>query len=174
MSKTRKIKPAKKEKLSSFVAAISDITGYTDGLIKTRSGYIGMLRVPGTDIVNYQEGDQEVAYRGFGSALQNSTTSVKMVFMDISPNLEEQKKYFTYQLERTQHPYRKELLMRQITYMENLEQEQKERMAYLLFFHADSKEIYRSMDIYRNYMKDVQLCSIAEMTEVIKNLLGAE
>ena len=111
--------------------AISDITGVEGEYIKTRNGYIGVLRMPGTDIINYQPGDQETTYRGFGQALQNCSIATKMVFMDVSPSLEEQKNHILYRLEDTKHPYRRELLMRQMRYMENLEAGQKERMAYL-------------------------------------------
>lgn len=174
--KGQKIKPVKTAKLDSFVLSASDIIGLEGEYIKTRSGYIGMLRVPGTDIINYQPGDQETAFRGFGQALQNGTVPVKMVFMDVSPKLEEQKNNIMYQMERTQHPYRRELLLRQMRYMENLEAGQKERMAYLLFFHEDTREISRSMNLYRNAMTDVQpgFCTPQEMTEVMANLLCAE
>ena len=51
--KVRKVKSAKPAQLDSFVLAISDITGVEGEYIKTRNGYIGVLRMPGTDIINY-------------------------------------------------------------------------------------------------------------------------
>lgn len=165
-------KPAKRAKLNSFVSAVSDITGIDGEFIKTRSGFAGMLRAPGTDIINYQPGDQETAFQRFGQALQNSTVPVKMVFMDVAPNLEEQKNNIKYRMGRTQHPYRRELLARQMRYMEKLETGQRERMAYLLFFHENQMEIARSMNVYRNAMPDIQPCTAEEITQVTANLLG--
>lgn len=99
LSKPRKIPQNKEHKLSDFVLSAGNIVGIEDDkYIRTRTGYIGILKVPGIDIVNFKKLDREIAQGAFGRALQSCGLAHKLVFVDYSPDYSSQIRFLRQRL----------------------------------------------------------------------------
>lgn len=176
--KVKKVKPQVTVKLDRFVTDISSITGFKHGCVKTKSGYFATIQVPGIDIVNAKQNDKDICYTAWGNAIQSCKVNSKPVFLKQKPCYDNQIKYLSGRLAHQNHPYRRELLSRQIEWLEYYSDNQTDRMSYIMFFGKEPKELVKSAENYIHYLTAAKtrghLCTREEMIPILRIMLCGE
>ena len=176
LSKPRKIPQIKEHKLSDFVLSAGNIVGIEDDkYIRTRTGYIGILKVPGIDIVNFKKLDREIAQGAFGRALQSCGLAHKLVFVDYSPDYSSQIRFLRQRLRLVTHQYRRHLLERQIEWITHHQDNQSDRLSFIMLFAKTKEEIDDGANIYINAFLDakvaITVCDSSDFNPFLISLL---
>ncbi|MFT3950663.1 MAG: hypothetical protein QM689_01645 [Oscillospiraceae bacterium] len=132
--------------------------------------YICVIRISGIDIFGYSEADTNMVYGNFAKATIALKLPHKYVFTDSHPFLSANKEFLQYKLERTEHPFRRHLLAREIQRMELLEQNQQDRLAYLIVFGTYPDNLLKACREYISMMQidtSVEICDKTEVMHVL-------
>jgi hypothetical protein len=166
----------KKNGESNFVTSISPITGLDDGrYVRTTSGYIGVVKVPGIDIFNMKDNEREKAFIAFGNAIVALNIPVKIVFISCKPDFSSQKANLAQHELKQQNEVRKEILSRMRSNYEWLETNSKQRLPFVLFFSDDKSKIDVAMNRFISCMAmemlSPSICYENDIVTVFKALL---
>lgn len=171
--KTYKTKKPKIRQLDTFVLQISDILGLQDDkYIRTKQGYALLLKIMGIDILGYQEDDRNMAMQNFSRAIQLCKLPQKYLLLDVRPDLSEQKEHVTRQLHTAEHPHRRMILERQLGFLETIETQTSDRIAFLMIFSGSQLLLDENASRFMTAMADtgVTVCEGVELTSVLRNL----
>lgn len=169
----RKPRLLKKTDLITSFIDISDIgENYLTFKRKTNK-YITILKISGIDIFNYNDDDQGSIFNSFGKATKSLTLPYKYVFTNARPDLSKQKDFINYKLEKVNHSFCKELLERQFNYFDFIENNQRDRLAYLIIFGDDIPQLIQSAERYKAIMVDtaVEIISGKEQISILHNIM---
>lgn len=167
--KEQKIPP-----LNSFISSVIKVEDIENNrYVKTHNGYFCLLKISGIDIFHFSEPDQHSVFRNFAKAEGSVKLPHKYVFMDSKPNLQEQKDFMRYKLEKTTDEFKCFLLERQIDNFEILEQDQRDRLAYLLIFSDNTSDLENTANSYIFNMSDtaVEYCEDVELSTAVSSIL---
>lgn len=179
MKKNTKNKSPKLKKVNSFelLNNLLSIKSFENDHIvfeRKTSKYVSVLKIPGIDIFHFTESDQRTVFENFSRATRTLDISYKYIFTNQLPSLKEQKKYIDYKTQKTNHTFRKQLLERQKSWMEFIEANQRDRIAYLLLFSDSPEQLRLSSDRYISAMSDTgaTVCVGSELKSAIAQILN--
>lgn len=174
--KSGKLKKISSGECLSNYSVISDYIG--GGIVeikkKNKKQYCCMLRIYGIDIFHYSEYDKEQVFSNFAAATSSLRIPHKFVFADAHPQLKSQIEYLEYKLNKTTHKYSAAVLKNQIEYLKNKEKTQRDKIAYLLIFGENPKQLKENAEMFADKMQDtyVELCDKKQISEFFTNYLN--
>lgn len=138
--------------------------------------YFAVLKICGVDIFNYQEEDKRTVYQFWAQAETRLGLPHKFIFMDSLPSLAPQREHILHKLENVTHEYRRFILEREINRFNILEDEQKDRVSYLMVFGKSIEELDKAVTSFILEMRDTALVSIEgdELKLMLSNYLKFE
>lgn len=163
--------------LSKIFKVYSDRNKDNIVVLKTAmdSVYVAVVSIFGCDIMNFKDNDVRTAFNTFANAtMAIKSLNYKYVFTDSSPVLDEQKEHIAYRLSKVDNPKCKEILNRELEWLDNIEINQNDRQAYLIAYSKNADELNEAVFRYINNMNgycDVQRLSADEELFFIKKLL---
>ena len=169
---SRKERPVKsRELLESLIGAT--LGEKTVSLIKGENRYAAVLKISGTDIFHFTDSDKRGVFDRFSKAVRSLDIPSKYIFTTSRPSLADQKEYIRYKLERAKNEGCRELLSRQDRWLSYIEENQQDRVAYLLMFASSEEKLSRSVREYIFSMSDTELhqCVGEELRAAIKQIL---
>lgn len=162
-----------------FVTSISPILGLDDGkYVRTTTGFIGVVKIPGIDIFGMRDFDKERAYIAFGNALVSVKIPFKIAFISCKPDFSTQKANLASHELKQKNPERVEILRRMRASYEwletnatnpNAEIDTTERLPFLMFFSDEKSKIDKAIDRFIRCMSMGSIApSVCEEDDIIK------
>lgn len=180
-----------KKKSEKYISSISYLTSLIDikevvdeeyGVVRLKNGgkndiLLSLLQISGIDIFGFTDEDKQITYNNFANATMVMKQPHKYIFTDTYPNLSDQKRYVEYKLHKDVTSFYKEVLSREEGYLSAIEQNQKDRVAYIEVFGNDDElaDMKSSIENYINIMSrdtNVKICSIAEIKAFMQKTLA--
>lgn len=174
-------KREKQRKISrtDCISSLIDVTtkrGFITVKRKNKTVNCLVLRILGIDIFHYSEADQDSTFNNFAAATMAIHSPCRYVFTDAHPTLTQQLDFLTYKREKSKHRFATALINQQIKAMEDKEVNHRDRLAYLLLFGDNEKELIETANEYAARMSDtsVELAEEEQIREFLHNYLGAD
>ena len=138
-----------------------------------------ILRVLGIDIFHYSDADKDSSFKNFASATMAIHSPSRYIFTDAHPRLDQQIEFLKYKLDKCDQRFSSALLRQQINGMKEIENEHRDRLAYLLLFcdaAEDENTLYEEADRYASQMIDtsVEIADYDQTVEFLHNYLGSK
>ncbi len=179
--KTKEKKLCKRKKISSSDCISSYLVfgeymgeGIVEIKQKAKRRYCCVLRIFGIDIFHYSENDKEQVYNNFATATMALRVPYKYVFTDAHPQLKSQIEYLEYKLSRTTHKYSSAVLENQIRFMKQKEENQRDKLAYLMLFSDEIESLKTNAKDFYDHMQDtgVEYCEKSHIEEFFVNYMN--
>ena len=144
--------------------------------------YAGVMHIQGVDADGMHTDDKERLYNAWANAEMTCDLQRKIVMCDAVPVMEDQRNHILMRMESAPNEYCRQLLERELLWVEALEKTQRDRIGYVLFYGSDQDQIYASMELYKSKLSQAQVRadilkgekmaskeeSIAAMVEIIQ------
>jgi len=138
-----------------FVLAATDLIGMDPetGILRLRDNMLaGAVKIKGIDVEGLRDQDRESVYRAWGAAEQSCSLSHKIVLCDVRPDFSTQLENTERLLQRTEHPFRRQLLEREKNWIKHFQANQKDREGFVLFYSKDPQEIADACRRYAGHL----------------------
>lgn len=131
-----------------------------DGCFKIKYGkseekVVGAALVSGVDIFSFEDEDKLQAFDDLAKATLALGMPHKYVFTNTIPNLQPQKDFAAYKYNQNSNDYQRYLLERQYNVMEYLEENSRDRNAYMYAYGKSIEEVNNAVDHFISALRDV-------------------
>lgn len=137
--------------------------------------YAAAIKIPGIDIFHFKELDQDISMGAWGQGIIKTETPTKYVFIGCKPDFRNQVAYLAKKELKQENAFRRHVLERQRSWLEYYQQNEEERLAFVMFFGMEKNKIDDAMEKFINSLyiakMNPTICRTAELVQLYKILL---
>lgn len=168
--KTKRVKPPASTP-GAFVLSATDLIGIDPdtGILRLRGGLrAGAVKIKGIDVEGLKAEDRETVFLAWGAAEKSCGLKHKIVLCDVRPVFTSQQTHVERLLKRTEHPFRRSILERELSWIEHFKKTQKDREGFVMFFSDDPDEIADACRRYAGHLNAAQIqCSTCDWSDCL-------